>query len=40
LLVILLHCLLSKVQAQIEAWKPLPLAIATALGPHLARLVP
>jgi FemAB-related protein (PEP-CTERM system-associated) len=30
----------AKVQAQIEAWKRLPLAIATALGPHLARLVP
>jgi FemAB-related protein (PEP-CTERM system-associated) len=30
----------AKLQAQIEAWKRLPLAMATALGPHLARLVP
>jgi FemAB-related protein (PEP-CTERM system-associated) len=30
----------AQLQARIEAWKRLPLAMATALGPHLARLVP
>jgi FemAB-related protein (PEP-CTERM system-associated) len=30
----------AKLQTRIEAWKRLPLAMATALGPHLARLVP